>query len=94
MVSYCFVLDVCGKNLSPTNENKGWYLIRKRKAKLIHKFPMVIQLFKEVPEGKIDQTLIHFNIDDGSKYTGVALVQEGETKKNPYLKEPSSIVRM
>ncbi|MCM3652537.1 RNA-guided endonuclease IscB [Metabacillus litoralis] len=86
MVSYCFVLDVCGKNLSPTNENKGWYLIRKRKAKLIHKFPMVIQLFKEVPEGEIDQTLIHFNIDGGSKYTGVALVQEGETKNKPLFK--------
>ena len=35
MVSYCFVLDVCGRKLSPTNENKGWYLIRKNKAKWI-----------------------------------------------------------
>jgi hypothetical protein len=86
MVSYCFVLDVCGKKLSPTNENKGWYLIRIKKAKLIHKFPMVIQLFKEVPEEEMDQTPIHFNIDDGSKFTGVALVQEGRMKNKPIFK--------
>ena len=86
MVSYCFVLDVCGKKLSPTNENKGWYLIRKKKAKLIQRFPMVIQIFKEVSEEEMDQTPIHFNIDDGSKYTGVALVQEGKMKNKPLFK--------
>lgn len=86
MVSYCFVLDVCGKKLSPTNESKGWYLIRRRKAKLIHQFPMVIQLFKEVPEEEMDQTSIHFNIDDGSKFTGIALVQEGRTRNKPVFK--------
>ena len=86
MVSYCFVLDEKGRKLSPTNENKGWYLIRKEKAKLIHKFPMVIQLSKEVPEEEIDQTPTHFNIDDGSKFTGIALVQEGRTKNKPVFK--------
>lgn len=86
MVSYCFVLDVCGRKLSPTNENKGWYLIRKGKAKPIHKFPMVIQLFKEVPEEEMDRTPIHFNIDDGSKFTGVALVQQGRMRNKPVFK--------
>ncbi|RBW68604.1 RNA-guided endonuclease IscB [Bacillus taeanensis] len=86
MVSYCFVLDGKGRKLSPTNENRGWVLIRKNKAALINKFPMVIQLFKEVADEKIDQTLIHFNIDDGSKFTGIALVQECQTKNKPVFK--------
>ena len=28
--SYAFVLDNEGKRLSPTNENKAWFLIRKK----------------------------------------------------------------
>ncbi|RBW70803.1 RNA-guided endonuclease IscB [Bacillus taeanensis] len=86
MVSYCFVLDQKGRKLSPTNENRGWVLIRKNKAALINKFPMVIQLFKEVLDEEIDQTPIHFNIDDGSKFTGIALVQECQTKNKPVFK--------
>ena len=86
MVSYCFVKDGSGRKLSPTTENKGWYLIRKNKAKLIRKLPMVIQLFKEVPEDKMDQTWMHVNIDDGSKFTGIALVQECNTKNKPVFK--------
>lgn len=46
--SYAFVLDSEGKKLSPTPENKAWFLIRKKRAKLINKFPMVIQLTKIV----------------------------------------------
>ncbi|RBW69844.1 RNA-guided endonuclease IscB [Bacillus taeanensis] len=86
MVSYCFVLDRKRRKLSPTNENRGWVLIRKNKAALINKFPMVIQLFKEVADEEIDQTPIHFNIDDGSKFTGIALVQECQTKNKPVFK--------
>jgi len=44
MTEYCFVVDVKGKKLSPTKVNKAWFLIRKKRAKLVHKYPMVIQL--------------------------------------------------
>jgi len=86
MTSYCFVLDKNGNKLSPTKENKGWYLIRKKKAKLLNKFPMVIQFFKSVLNEEIDQTPIHLGIDDGSKHVGIALVQECPTKNKPVFK--------
>jgi 5-methylcytosine-specific restriction endonuclease McrA len=86
MTGYCFVLDSSGQHLSPTKENKGWFLIRKKRAMLINKFPMVIQLTKTVLSEEIDQTPIHLGIDDGSKYTGIALVQECRTKNKPVFK--------
>lgn len=85
-MTYCFVLDSRGTKLSPTKENKGWFLIRKKRAKLLHKFPMIIQLNKEVNKEEIDQTPIHFSVDDGSKFVGVALVQEGKCKNKPLFK--------
>ncbi len=48
MTEYCFVLDCKGRKLSPTKVNKGWYLIRKQRATLVSKYPMVIQIKKEV----------------------------------------------
>ncbi len=86
MTSYCFVLDLNGQRLSPTKENKGWYLIRKNRAKLVNKFPMVIQLLKEIPLEQIDKTPVALGIDDGAKYTGIALVQDGATKNKPVFK--------
>lgn len=76
--NYCFVQDCKGKPLSPTKENKGWYLVRKDRARLISKYPMVIQLNKEV-EGQ-DGSEFVVGIDDGSKYVGIAVVQKGKTK--------------
>lgn len=86
MTSYCFVLDSDGKRLSPTKEEKGWYLIRKNRAKQLNKIPMVIQLLKVVPEEEIDSTPIHLGIDDGSKHVGIALVQECPSKNKPVFK--------
>ncbi|MGP7816243.1 RRXRR domain-containing protein [Niallia sp. 01092] len=86
MTSYCFVLDVNDRALSPTKEKKGWYLIRKNRAKLVNKFPMVIQLLKEIPPEKIDKTPIVLGIDDGAKYTGIALVQDYASKNKPVFK--------
>ena len=40
---YCFVVDKDNQPLAPTKVNKGWYLIRKGRAKLKSKYPMVIQ---------------------------------------------------
>ena len=84
--SYAFVLDNEGKRLSPTNENKAWFLIRKKRAILVNKFPMVIQLTKVVKSEEIDKTEIMVGIDDGGKHTGIALVQKCETKNKPIFK--------
>ena len=53
MTSYSFVLDVNGKPLAPTKEQKAWFLIRKKRAALLSKYRMVIQLMKESPEYEI-----------------------------------------
>jgi RRXRR protein/HNH endonuclease len=73
MTHYCFVLDCEGKKLAPTTTKKGWYLIRKKRAVLFNKYPMVIQLNKSVTD--IDYN-VRLGIDDGSTHVGVALVQE------------------
>lgn len=85
-MTYCFVIDSKGRKLSPTKENKGWYLIRKKRAKLLNKFPMVIQIYKEIEEQNIDRTPMKLGIDDGSKFSGMALVQEGQKKNKPIFK--------
>lgn len=79
MLKYCFVLDSDGKQLSPTLENKAWYMIRKKKATLVSKYPMVIQLKRSIPEDEICKDEIRCGIDDGSKYVGIALVQKCKT---------------
>ncbi|TDL72269.1 HNH endonuclease [Rhodococcus qingshengii] len=85
-MTHCFVLDAQDNKLSPTKENRAWYLIRKEKAILKNKFPMVIQLKKEIPFDEIDSTPVHLGIDDGSKSVGIALVQEGKRKNKPLFK--------
>lgn len=76
MTKYCFVLDADEKPLAPTQEAKGWYLIRKNKANLVSKFPMVIKLKRVIPKEDICSNEIHCGIDDGSLYVGIALVQK------------------
>jgi hypothetical protein len=76
---YCFVIDAQGKQLAPTTIGKGWYLIRKGRAKLVEYGVvsiMVIQLNRIVENPKCDITL---GIDDGSKYVGIALIQKRRT---------------
>ena len=70
---YCFVIDAEGKRLAPTSANKGWYLIRKKRARLVERFPMVIQLNKVV-DNPLCEAIV--GIDDGSKHTGLAIVQK------------------
>jgi 5-methylcytosine-specific restriction endonuclease McrA len=85
MTEYCFVLDCNGKQLSPTKTNKGWYLIRKQKATLVSKYPMVIQLKKEVKDEE-DESEFIVGIDDGSKHVGIAIVQKCKTKNKVVFK--------
>lgn len=83
---YCFVQDGAGKKLSPTKVNKGWYLIRKQCAILISKYPMIIQLKKEVKNDEEDESEFIIGIDDGSKHVGVAIVQKCKTKNKVIFK--------
>ena len=84
--SYAFVLDSDNKKLSPTTEPKAWYLIRKKRAELVSLMPLTIKLTKSVPKEEIDSSNIVLGIDDGSKFTGIALVQECKTKTKPVFK--------
>ncbi len=46
MTSYTFVLDDNGKQLAQTKEVKAWFFIRKKRARLISKYPM--EIFKNL----------------------------------------------
>lgn len=86
MTEYCFVLDSAGKQLSPTKVNKGWYLIRKQRAILISKYPMVIKIKKEIKNKEDDESEFIVGIDDGSKHVGIAIVQKCQTKNKVIFK--------
>ena len=86
MTNYVFVLGANGKQLAPTKENKAWFLIRKKRATLVSKYPMVIQLNKEIPDEEICKDEIRLGIDDGSLHVGVALVQKCKTKNKVLFK--------
>lgn len=86
MTNYVFVLDANGKQLAPTKEVKAWYLIRKNRAALVSKYPMVIQLNKKIPDDQICKDEIHCGIDDGGLHVGIALVQKCQTKNKVLFK--------
>ena len=86
MTSYAFVLDADGKQLAPTKENKAWFLIRKKRATLVSKYPMVIQLKKKVPDKEICKDEIRCGIDDGGLHVGIALVQKCQTRNKVVFK--------
>lgn len=85
-IEYCFVVDKNNRPLSPTKVNKGWYLVRKGRAKLKSKYPMVIQLEKEVELDEDDESYIVCGIDDGSVHVGLAIVQKCPTKNKVVFK--------
>lgn len=86
MANYAFVLDANGKQLAPTKETRAWYLIRKKRATLVSKYPMVIQLNKKIPDDKICKDEIRCGIDDGGLHVGIALVQKCQTKNKVLFK--------
>lgn len=86
MTSYAFVLDADGEQLAPTKENKAWFLIRKKRATLVSKYPMVIQLKKKVPDKEICKDEIRCGIDDGGLHVGIALVQKCQTRNKMVFK--------
>lgn len=86
MTNYVFVLDANNKKLAPTKEQKAWFLIRKKRAILISKYPMVIQLSKNIPDEEICKNEIRCGIDDGGLHVGIALVQKCKTKNKVIFK--------
>jgi hypothetical protein len=86
MTSYAFVLDANGKQLAPTKEQKAWFLIRKKRATLVSKYPMVIQLKKKIPDKEIYKDEIRCGIDDGGLHVGIALVQKCQTRNKVVFK--------
>ena len=86
MTDYSFVLDADGKPLSPTKEVKAWYMIRKRKASLVSKYPMTIQLKQVIPTEEICKDEIRLGLDDGGLHTGIAIVQKCQTKNKVLFK--------
>lgn len=86
MTKYCFVLDADGKPLSPTKEAKGWYMIRKGKAKLVSRYPMTIQLNRAISTEEICKDEVRCGIDDGGLHTGIALVQRCQTRNKVLFK--------
>ena len=59
---YSFVLDAEGKKLDPTIIQNAWRLVRQKKATLVAKRPMTIQLKKVVDNPNDDE--IRMGIDD------------------------------
>ena len=86
MTNYVFVLDNIGKPLAPTKEMKAWYLIRKKHATLISKYPMIIQLNKRIPNEDVCKDEIRCGIDDGGLHVGIALVQKCRSKNKVLFK--------
>lgn len=86
MTSYAFVLDADGKQLAPTKEQKAWFLIRKKRATLVSKYPMVIQLKKKIPDKEICKDEVRCGIDDGGLHVGIALVQKCQTRNKVVFK--------
>ena len=86
MTDFCFVVDINNKPLAPTKVNKGWFLIRKQRAELVSKYPMVIRLKKEVKDDPEDESYFVCGIDDGSKHVGIAVVQKCKTKNKVVFK--------
>ena len=86
MTNYAFVLDANNKQLAPTKEQKAWFLIRKKRATLVSKYPMVIQLKKKIPDKKICKDEVRCGIDDGGLHVGIALVQKCQTRNKVVFK--------
>ena len=86
MTYYAFVLDANNKQLAPTKEQKAWFLIRKKRATLLSRYPMVIQLKKKISDQEICKDEIRCGIDDGGLHVGVALVQKCQTRNKVIFK--------
>ncbi len=86
MINYAFVLDADGKQLAPTKEQKAWFLIRKKRAVLVSKYPMVIRLKKKILDNEVCKDEMRCGIDDGGLHVGISVVQKCQTKNKVLFK--------
>ena len=83
---YAFVLDANENKLDPTTVQNAWILIRKNKAKLVSKYPMIIQLNRVIKKEDINTDEVRCGVDDGGLHVGIALVQKCQTKNKVLFK--------
>lgn len=76
---HAYVQDNRGIPLSPTKEEKAWYMVRHGKATLLGVNPTVIQLNRE--QDNTDTSSLSIGIDPGDT-TGIAIVQECKNDYN------------
>lgn len=90
------VLNGDGTPLMPTNLGKAWKLIRKGKAKLIRRSPMVIRLNYQIENPGMQK--VKLGIDDGGINVGLAFVSNHkvlasanvQVSKNVKFKDPKT----
>ncbi len=75
MQNFVFVLDTTKKPLNPVHPGRARRLLKEGKAAVFRRYPFTIILKEEVTETPKKITL---KIDPGSKFTGIALVQDNQ----------------
>ncbi len=75
MQNSVFVLDTTKKPLNPVHPGQARRLLKEGKAAVFRRYPFTIILKEEVTESPKNITL---KLDPGSKFTGIALVQENQ----------------
>lgn len=75
MQNFVFVLDTTKKPLSPVHPGQARRLLKEGKAAVFRRYPFTIILKEEVTETPKNIVL---KIDPGSKFTGIALVQDNQ----------------
>ncbi|MGB5595813.1 MAG: RRXRR domain-containing protein, partial [Crocosphaera sp.] len=75
MQNFVFVLDTTKKPLNPIHPGQARRLLKQRKAAVFRRYPFTIILKEEVTETPNTITL---KLDPGSKFTGIALIQDNQ----------------
>ncbi|MGB5768822.1 MAG: RNA-guided endonuclease IscB [Crocosphaera sp.] len=75
MQNFVFVLDTTKKPLNPIHPGQARRLLKQRKAAVFRRYPFTIILKEEVTETPKTITL---KLDPGSKFTGIALIQDNQ----------------
>ncbi|CCQ58235.1 HNH endonuclease [Crocosphaera watsonii WH 0003] len=75
MQNSVFVLDTTKKPLNPVQPGQARQLLREGKAAVFRRYPFTIILKEEVTESPKN---IIIKLDPGSKFTGIALVQNNQ----------------
>ena len=75
MSNFVLVLDITKKPLNPVHPGQARRLLKQGKATVFRRYPFTIILKEEVTEKSKNIVL---KLDPGSKFTGIALVQNNQ----------------